>query len=636
MCGIVGVVNLSAAGPVDAERLRRANDLMVHRGPDAGGVWTAPRVGLAARRLSIIDVTHGHQPMTNEDGTVHIVYNGEVYNHADLRAELKRYGHHFGSTCDTEVLIHAYEQWGADGAVRRLRGMFAFALWDSRSETLVLVRDRMGKKPLYTAEWGGRLYFASEIRALLACSNIDRQVNVAALGAYLEAGFLTAPHTMFKGVHKLPPAHYMVIRAGRSSLHRYWELSYETAATRHESEIVDQFRNLMQECVRLRLMSEVPLGALLSGGIDSTTVVAIMQGMLSRPVRTVSVGFEDARFDESALAASSAGRLGTDHHPIIFTGDSMDDYPAALAARGEPLADATFVAMYKLFQACREQGLTVVLTGEGADELLGGYHWHREDARLAPLLRLPHALRSMIASAPLERIRGDSGRRARLILRRAYPTVARRYMDWVGPDPSGNGSPLLSDEVRAGVASDPETDMLASWSELGAGLRDRSEFSQMLWLQSRTRMIDRINHNVDHMSMAHSVEARPVFLDHKLWEFCGSIPQRMKLRGLYLNRTEKYVLREATKGLVPEEVRGRKKKGLSVPAAQWLRRERLPEWAEVALSRAEIEDSGLFNPHAVTRLRREHQIEDSGRGMLLLGVLSVQMWRRLFISSPAP
>ena len=634
MCGIVGVLNLSAREPIDPDRLAHANNGMAHRGPDDSGVWAKGGIGLAARRLSIIDVPHGHQPMSNEDQSIYIVYNGEVYNHQDLRTELQSLGHRFQSTCDTEVIIHAYEKWGPEGCVGRLRGMFAFALWDTRSQTLMLARDRMGIKPLYTAEWNGRLYFASEIRPLLTCSDMVREVNLSVLGGFLAAGFVPSPHTMLKGVQKLPPAHFMLIQRGRSSLHRYWELSYDTVHGRSEAELIEQFRETLQECVRMRLMSEVPLGALLSGGIDSTTVVAMMQGMLSHPVKTVSVGFDVAALDEGALAVSSARLIGTEHHPITFTGDSMEEYPAALLAREEPLADATFVAVYKLFQACRQEGLTVVLTGEGADELLGGYHWHRNDARLHAFLRLPRAVRMLMASTPLDRVRGDAGMRTQRILRRSSATVAERYLDWMGSDPLGLGGGLLSTSVRAALATRETFDLLESWAAHVADVQAVAPSQQMLWLQSRTRMVDRINHNVDRMSMAHSIEARPIFLDHKLWEFCATVPPGVMFRGAKLRRTEKHLLREASKGIIPEDVRRRTKKGLWVPVAKWLYRERLPEWAETALSNTELKRAGLFDPDAVAQLRREHQRGAPGRATLLMSVLSVQIWRTLFVDSP--
>jgi asparagine synthase (glutamine-hydrolysing) len=630
MCGIVGVLNLTTDEPVDARFLAFANDTMQHRGPNGGGVWSARGIGLAARRLSIIDVPHGQQPMVNEDGTVHLVYNGEVYNHADLRQELAGLGHRFRSTCDTEVILHAYEQWGTDGCVTRLRGMFAFALWDERSQTLLLARDRMGKKPLYLSEWEGRLYFASEIRALLACSKMSREVNTAALPEFLSAGFLTGPQTMYRGVRKLPPAHYFRVTRGVQSMHRYWRLTFAPDESRSDRETGERFAELLHECVRLRLMSEVPLGALLSGGIDSTTVVAAMQGMLARPVTTVSVGFERAAYDESALARTTARLLGTDHHPITFTGDSMDDFPAALEAREEPLGDATFVAMYKLFQACRQQGLTVVLTGEGADELLGGYYWHREDERLRRILRLPHAMRSMLASLPLGRLRGDAGIRMQRILRRDAATVPSRYMDWIGPNRPGDGASLLSPEFRVGSAGG-DVGPPDSWLAIAAEVETLEDFDRMLWLQSRTRMVDRINHNVDRMSMAHSIEARPVFLDHVLWEFCATVPRRMKLGRLWARGSEKHLLRVATKGMIPEAVRVRKKKGLSVPAGEWLRRERLPAWAEEALSGPGLRRAGLFDPERVADLRLEHRRGTAGGEGLLLGVLSVQLWKSMFV-----
>lgn len=634
MCGIIGVLNLTAQEPIDVERLIQANNTLAHRGPDDSGIWAQANIGLAMRRLSIVDVPCGHQPMSNEDNTVHIVYNGEIYNHGDLRAQLEALGHRFRTNCDTEVIIHAYEQWGKDGCLSRLRGMYAFAIWDTRLQTLFLARDRMGIKPLYFAECNGRLFFASEIRGLLLCSNLSREVNVSALKAFLEIGFVTSPYTMFKDVQKLPPAHYLVAQDGRKSLHKYWDLSYDTVTSYSERDLVERFRELLAECVRMHLMGDVPLGALLSGGIDSTTVVALMADKNSGPVTTVSVGFDTPAFDETTLTIKSAGILGTKHHVITFSGDSMDDYPRALFYREEPLADATFVAMYKLFEACRQQGLTVVLTGEGADELLGGYYWHRSDAMVRPLLRLPRFIRLTLASSPFLRSRGEAGMRIGRMLRRTPSTLVERYQDWIGVDMFGLGDTLLSSDVKAGLAREKDPYLLESWAAHLTNVSHQSPLHQMLWLQSRTRMVDRINHNVDRMSMAHSIEARPAFLDHTLWELCATIPAELKLHGSFLRPIDKYLLREATRGLIPEEVRFRKKKGLSVPYARWLSRTRLPDWAETALSRAQLEQAGLFDPDAVVQLRREHQEGAPGRSTLLMGVLSVQLWRQMFIASP--
>lgn len=511
--------------------------------------------------------------------------------------------------------------------------MFAFALWDARIETLMLARDRMGIKPLYTAEYNGRLHFASEIRPLLVCADMPARVNLAGVEAYLATGFLTSPYTMFGGIQKVPPAHYLLSRRGNTTLHEYWRLSYQPQARQATGDTIDQFRTILQESVRMRLMSEVPLGALLSGGIDSTTVVALMQTMLANPVSTVSVGFESASFDEAALAARTAQTLGTDHHPIRFTGDSMEDYPAALTAREEPLADATFVAIFKLFQACRQQGLTVVLTGEGSDELLGGYHWHRADALLRPLLRLPRPLRTGVGRLPLEQVYGDTGSRARRILLSSITALPARYGEWIGANHLRIGHSLLSRDLRTALQPDEPLDLFTSWSGHVAQVPQTPSFQRMLWLQSRTRLVDHINHTVDRMSMAQSVEARPVFLDHILWEFCASLPSQLMLRRRPAGLTEKFILREATRGLIPEDVRRRKKKGLWVPTAGWLSRSPLPEWAEAALSQEALRQTGLFDPVAVTELRKEHQRGAPGRAGLLMAVVSLQVWHKEFIRS---
>lgn len=634
MCGITGVFNLSNQEPIDPDRLLKANNTLYHRGPDDEGMFIEPNIGMAMRRLSIIDVTSGHQPIANEDSTIHIVYNGEVYNYRDLRAELEALGHQFRTDSDTETVLHAYEQWGREGCLKRLRGMYAFAIWDSRKQTLFLARDRMGIKPLYHTEYNGRLYFASEIRGMLLHSNMPRQVDLIALEAFMTVGFVTSPSTIFKGIRKLPPAHYLVAKNGQISIHKYWELSYETAQPRSEVEIVEEFRELLYETIKMHLMSEVPLGALLSGGIDSTTNVALIQQSTTTPVQTVTVGFEASGYDEAEEAAASARALGTNHHLITFTGNSMDEYPKALYYREEPCADPTFATVYNLFQACRQRGLTVVLTGEGADELLGGYYWYRGDALVRPFLGLPYPLRVMLAASPIVHSRGEAGIRMGRILHDAPSAIHTRYQAWLDTGNPDVRNKLLSSEVRSALNYNGPQPILESWAEHLHTVAGWSEFHQMLWVESRTRMVDRINHSVDRMSMAHSVEARPPFLDHKLWEFCATVPDNLKLHGSRLNPTEKYLLREATRGLIPEAARLRKKKGLSVPCGLWLAQPRLPDWAEAALSETQLRRIGLFDPEAVLELRREHQAGAPDRGTLLMGVLTIQTWAWIFLESP--
>ncbi len=630
MCGIIGVLNLTNPSPISPERLRLGSDALYHRGPDDEGAFVEPNFGMASRRLSIIDLAYGHQPMSNEDGTVHIVYNGEVYNHRDLRAELESLGHRFRTSADTEALVHGYEQWGCEGLLARLRGMFAFAVWDSAEKALFLARDRMGIKPLYFAEHDGRLYFASEIRCMLLHSQMPRRISLPALDLFMTLGFVTSPHTMFEGVRKLPPAHYMWVKDGNISPRKYWELSYQMTNPGSETAIIDQFRERLQECVDTHLMSDVPLGALLSGGVDSTTTVAFMGNTMRKPFKTVTLGFEDEGLDEAELAAASARALGTDHHSVLFTGDSMAEYPAVLHSLEEPAARPVHAALYHVFKTCRELGLKVVITGEGADELLGGYSWHQSGFLERALSRLPLSLRSTLGRSTRLRDLGQASRNWVRVLRGVPTQVHHRYQALIragGPDLARG---VLSLEVKSALGDGAAQSILDSWADWLPSVAGRPEFEQMLWIQSRTRMPDYINHGLDRMSMAHSIEARPPFLDHTLWEFCASIPTGLKLR----HSTEKYLLREAGKNLIPEPARLRPKAPLQVPYPRWVAKPRLPQWAETALGEAQLRKTGLFDSTAVLGLRREVQAGGLGKATLLMSVLTMQVWVHMFLESP--
>ena len=630
MCGIVGVVNLTSREPISTERLRAGCDALAHRGPDDEGVFVRPQVGLGARRLSIVDLAHGHQPMSNEDGTVHIVYNGEVYNHRELRRELESMGHTFRTDADTEALLHGYEQWGQEGLLSRLRGMFAFAIWDEPRQTLFLARDRMGIKPLYFAVHEGRFYFASEIRSLLLHSQMPRRIDLPALDVFMSMGFVTAPHTMFAGVLKLAPAHFLSITNSLISQRKYWELTYETTHSGSEADIVDEFRARLQDSVDSHLMSDVPVGALLSGGVDSTATAAFMRHTLKTPFKTLTIGFEDGGLDEAEYAAASARELGTDHHSIRFTGDSMADYPAILYHLEEPLARPTHAALYHVFKLCREQGLKVVMTGEGADELLGGYSWHQSGYLERVLSRVPLSVRGGWGQhAGLSRL-GNSSRN--LVRRfRGVPTrVHERYEVLIRTASPELGRSVLSAPVKGALVEEDSRSILDGWSDWMPCVRGRSEFDQMLWIQSRTRMPDYINHGLDRMSMAHSVEARPPFLDHTLWEFCASIPTGLKMR----YATEKYLLREAGRGLIPEAARVRPKAPLQVPYPRWVAQARLPEWAESALEETQLRKTGVFDPAAVAALRRDVQAGAPRVATLLMSVLAAQAWAHMFLESP--
>ena len=609
--------------PVTHAEVEAQIKTLAHRGPDESGVFISPSAmcGLGIRRLSIIDVAGGRQPLHNEDRTVHLVYNGETYNHRHLRTELVQLGHRPGSHSDAEVVLHGYEAWGAAEMLRRLRGMAAFALWDNTQRRLVLARDRFGIKPLYYAKHNGRLYFASEIKAILTQPNFPRQVNLQALQAMLTVGFVPGPVTAFAGIYQLPPAHFLTAQNGRFKIKPYWSLEYRPDDTISEADAVEHFRVLLQEAVNIRLMSEVPLGALLSGGLDSGTLVALVQAGLDQPVKTVSIGFEVAAYDEARRAAELARFIGTEHHTLHFAATGFDDYPQIVRHLEAPQCSATAAPIYRLYQACRAAGLTVVLTGEGADELLGGYHWHRGDVLARPLLKLPLWLRRAVAALP-----GGMSAAARRVLVRGHRSAAQRYLDWLEVPGAGHRATLFSSDAAATLNTSNANNPLAGWGDnLDQAALD--PFHQLLWLEMKTRLVDFINLEVDKMGMAHSVEARVPFLDHKLWEFCATLPAGYKLH----RRTEKHLLRQATRGVLPESTRTRRKKGLAAPFTRWLQSERLPAWAEEMLTPKMVQATGLFDAKQVQQLRRQVQLGEAQLGSLLMGVLTTQLWYEEFI-----
>ena len=653
MCGICGF--LTPHSDSNSETLQRMNARLVHRGPDDEGYFVEPGVGLAARRLSIIDVAGGHQPLSNEDGTVWITYNGEIYNHRELRGELLRLGHKFRTRSDTEMIVHASEEWG-ERCVQRFRGMFAFGLWDRPRQRLTLARDRFGKKPLYYAFAGDRFLFGSEIKALLAEGSLVPAADLESLRLLFSLGFVPSPRTMFRGIRKLPAAHVMVVEVKDGTvrppqLQCYWDLPVtlspvtslppsEGHLTLSRLEAVEHARALLREAVSIRRMSEVPLGALLSGGLDSTTVVALLQSMAVEPVHTVSISFENSRFDESAHARLAAEKLGTRHHILEFGTGDFDLLPEATAHLEEPQCSATSLPIYLLYKACREAGLTVVLTGEGADELFAGYHWYRGDAHVQKLLRLPSVARRSLSRFPLPM--SGAARRV-LVAVNGERSVAERYQLWqqvlspsalrrlfATPGSEARGEDHDSAPIHA--FGNPR----AEWG-WDTGVRDprhlprtqapgSAPLAEMRYVESHSRMVDFINFEVDRLSMAHSVEARVPFLDHPLWEFICQLPEAWLLRG----RQEKSLLREIAAPWVPPETLGRTKWGLAAPHAEWLRQPGLVPWAEEALNPSSLEETGYFHPGEVARLRAEHQARRADHSRPLFGVLSTQIWHQQF------
>ena len=609
MCGIVGYLSPQ----IDRARLEAANNLLRHRGPDDAGYFVGEGAGLAARRLSIVDLAGGHQPLSNEDGSIWIAYNGEVMNAPELRAELQTAGHRFRSRADTEVIVHGYEEWGT-AVLPKLRGMFAFALWDGRTRQLLLARDRFGIKPLYYAQAGGQLAFASEIRPLFALlPALARRAHPPALAALFRWGFIPAPQTAFAGVLQLPAAHMLVARAGEMAVRPYWQLQFPSHSEYKNislEEAVDGFMARLRDAVAAWRMSDVPVGSLLSGGIDSSALAALLTE-ISGPIHTFHIQFETASHDESAYAQQAARAIGSRHHTLAFTQADFDLLPRVVRYLEAPQCSATSIPIYKLYRAAYEAGFKVILTGEGADELLGGYHWFDGDRRIRPFLHLPRFLRR-----PLSRLPRHVSANGRRVLAEGTKDAAQRFALW-----QQVASPALLEQLLE-IGDSPNTSLPVT--DYRPPTTDHHPLNQFLALETRTRLVDFINFEVDRMSMASSVEARPPFLDDRLWDYVTQLPPEMKLNG----RMNKVLLRLGMKDLLPTAVTSRPKQGLASPHAQWWRREKLPAWAEECLSPGALAETGYFKLKAVERLRGEHGNGRADHSRVLMGVLTTQIWHR--------
>jgi asparagine synthase (glutamine-hydrolysing) len=614
MCGILGLL-----APGAHPDLRSQLDLLIHRGPDEGGCYADADVFLGARRLSIIDVAGGQQPLSVAGGTVWVIQNGEIYNYLALKAELELSGHVFHTRSDTEVIGAAYAEWGTDCA-KHLRGIYAFAVWDTVNRRLLLVRDRFGIKPLYLAALpGGGLSFASEIRPLLGLLPAVR-ADQAALRALFEVGFVPSPRTAFEGVAKLPAAHVLVAENGQVTQARYWDLPRPPASNGHHAAseldpaIVAGFREHLERAVVEQRMSEVPLGALISGGLDSASIAALLQAHSPSRLHTFNIGFEQPGYDETRYAATAAAHIGTQHHQVLFRAADFDRYPEVLARLEEPQCSATALPIYLLYEACRAAGLTVILTGEGADELLGGYHWFQGDAQARRLLALPGPLRGLIAASPLPM--SAAGRR---VLRAGESDNLARYALW---QTVGEGEAVLSPELGR------QPDVLDTWRpEFNGAVIGRDPFRQFQYFETHTRLVDFINFEVDRMSMAHSIEARVPFLDHELWEYAARLPSSAITGG----PAPKALLRAAMRADLPAETLARRKQGLAAPHSAWLRQPRLPEWAESLLAGPALHANGYFELDAVQRLRAAHRAGRADHSRVLMGVLSTQLWHAQFL-----
>jgi asparagine synthase (glutamine-hydrolysing) len=627
MCGICGVVQVRGERRqvVSEETLDRMTDLMTHRGPNDRGTYRDLGIALGVRRLSIIDVAGGHQPVQNEDGAIRAVQNGELYNHPDVRRDLAARGHRLQSRCDTEVIPHLYEEAGPSFG-ERLRGKFAIAVWDSQSRRAVLVRDRLGVKPLYFAEVDDMLVFASELKSLLGSGLVEPQLNADAIDAYLTFGFVPGPQTPLRGVSKLLPGHQLVVEDGEVKIERYWEVPEPTTQRdgRTPPEWAAELRDLAEEAVRLRLMSDVPLGAMLSGGLDSSLVVALMAPHVSGAVKTFSVGFRDAGVaNELDDARFVADVFSTDHHELELSVDEPVDLAALAWVNDEPVADLSTLGFLALSELASRH-VTVALSGQGADELLAGYARHRNATVVDRLAGTPRLLRSGMVQ-----------------LARHGPHKLRRFAEIAGTDDpvtrllaikSGAYSKLRGELARGQVAAaDPPAARRAIEARMPQGASNL--LTQTLHVDTQLGLVDDMLHYFDRASMAHSLEVRVPFLDHMLVEFCARVPPDLKVR----RGTTKYVLREAARGLVPDRIIDKPKIGFfNGYVGSWFRGQAERALQDYLLQpnarSAEFLSRGAVERLALTPADRRTPAEAD----LLLAILTLEVWLSTFLPRAIP
>jgi asparagine synthase (glutamine-hydrolysing) len=634
MCGITGWATLDArVPPPDGARelLRSMCERMTHRGPDSEGLMTATGVALGMRRLAIIDLQTGEQPVTSEDGRVSVILNGEIYNYRELRARLEKRGHHFRSESDTEVLPHLYEEHGME-MVNHLNGMFAFALWDARRRRLFIARDRFGEKPLYWGVFDQTFLFASEPKVLLAHPSVHPSLNLDALRQYLSFDYVPAPLSIYQGINKLPAAHTLTIEDGRVEVKPYWCLSYKKQEpVPSVEEAAEELRRLLEDSVRMRLVSDVPLGVLLSGGVDSSTVAAMAVRASSEAVKTFSISFAESSFDESSYARAVAKYLGTDHHEERLSVDLAANLVGEIGSwMDEPFSDPSLVPTFLLSRFTRKH-VTVALGGDGGDELFAGYpmYWGHNLART--YARIPRFLRRNIIepavrSLPVKTKNLSFDFKARRFINGMnYDEVARHHV-WFGSFTPDEQAALLTPEARNASDGDIYRDARRLLAE---ECDAENTIERMQSLDTRLYLAEDILTKVDRASMAVSLEVRAPFLDPRVAEYAASLPVDYKLRG----RTTKYILKRAVKDLVPPFVTRRGKKGFGVPVAEWLKG-RLRPLARDLLSRERIRKAGLFDADYVQRLQDEHERGAANHRKLLWTLLMFELWHESFIETP--
>lgn len=637
MCGIVGKVYRERSRPVERELIERMKRAMVHRGPDEDGTHLCAPAGLGFQRLAIIDLKSGQQPMKNEDGSVAIVFNGEIYNFKELREELLAAGHTFRTRSDTETILHGFEQWGP-GVVERLRGMFAFAIHDSNTQTLFLARDRVGKKPLYYAHLrpgtaDEALIFASELKSLLADPDFERRVDIEALNHYLTYQYVPQPWSIFEGARKLSPGHWLLYRNGEVQIERYWQLDYEPKRKLTEEEAIEKTLSKIDEAVRIRLMSEVPLGCFLSGGIDSSAVVAMMRRHISGDLKTFSIGFKEEGFNELPYARQVAQQFETHHEEFVVEPNALECLGELAWHFDEPFADMSAIPTYYLSKMTRRY-VTVALNGDGGDESFAGYARYQGFRAFNRYRKIPRMMRQM-AAAPLAAAAEVFSGSAKVELL-SYVNNAtllsdeKLYTQTMVIFREYQKRKLLSENYRLvmnELAGDSEQ-LTASYLEDSP---ERALVDRMMYSDIMLYLPGALLPKVDRMTMANSLEGRSPFLDHKLMEFAARLPAELKFR----NGTLKYLLKQALLRYFPKEFLHRPKMGFGVPVGQWFRGDLRPLVEEFVLGER-AKARGFFDPAYVARMYRQHMAGRQNHHHRLWSLIMFEAWARTFLDRADP
>lgn len=628
MCGIAGKYNYQSAKRVERSFVSSMCSKMLHRGPDSEGIYIGESIGMGMRRLRIIDLSGGEQPIANETETVWVVFNGEIYNFRELRQELEAKGHRFKTNSDTEVIVHAYEEYGLE-CVSHFRGMFAFSLWDTERRRLFIARDRMGQKPVYYHARNGSFWFCSELQCMLDDPEIQREVNLLALDYFFAFQYIPSPYTIYEGIHKLLPAHYIVVENGQIDIAPYWTLDNRPVFV-SEEQYTERLRTLAQEAVGLRLISDVPLGAFLSGGVDSSIIVGLMAKVSNTQVKTFSIGFEDEEFNELPYARKVAEKFETDHHEFIVKADVADLIPKLVRHFGEPFGDSSAIPTYYVSKMARSQ-VTVALSGDAGDELFAGYtkypYLERRE-NYSPLRKRIHGvLHGMLRKLEPSTVEPEHIlRRIYLSLRGRVSSVEERDYIWMVYLDSYYKSKLYRDALKRSLPGDPSNDYYTAefrQSPHSAAL-DKVMFNDI-----RNYLPDDLNTKVDITSMACSLEVRSPFLDHKFVEFAVSVPNTYKIR----HGNCKYLLKRAFTDLLPEEIGTRSKMGFAIPIDRWFRADLKPLFEDAVLRTPSAWLRDQFDLNFITHLYEAHQDHKGNHGAKLWLILNFFLWHDAFMGN---